>query len=178
VLRQGFPTLGKLRRGVNQTFPTLGQHFQVICKRNIKKKIMKKVFIAVTFSLISFCVFGQTTVIYNAQGKVIGGSHIKTTPGKIIKLVDSLTKNYFILDANHVYITAFDKTGKKLWKTDPYKDSNMGEYRTNRPIVVNFTFESDNWCSGKTKVIAITYDNTEFGYLDIKTGKYFSCGRD
>jgi hypothetical protein len=139
---------------------------------------MKKVFIAFIFSLISFCMFSQTTVIYNSQGNVIGGSHIKSTSGKIIKLVDSVTKNYFILDANHIYITAFDRTGKKLWKTDPYKDSNMGEYRTKRPLIVNFEFSSDNWCSGNTKVIWINYNNTQAGYIDLKTGKFSFCGQD
>jgi hypothetical protein len=139
---------------------------------------MKKVFIAFTFSLISFCVFGQTTVIYNAQGKVIGGSHIKTKPGKSIMLLDSLTKNYFVLDSAHIYITAYDKKGKKLWKTDPYKDNNMGEYRTNRPIIVDFEFVTENWHSSKVVTIVIVYDNTEFGYVNLETGRYISRGRD
>ncbi len=139
---------------------------------------MKKILIAFIFSLTSFCIFSQTTVIYNAKGKVVGGSHIKTTPGKSMELVDSLTKNYYVLDSTHIYITAFDRTGKKIWKTDPYKDSHMEEYRTNRPIIVNFKFDSDNWCSGKTKVIWINYNNTQAGYLDLKTGKFSFCGQD
>ena len=89
---------------------------------------MKKVFIGFILSLISFCAFGQTTIIYNAQGKVIGGSHIKTKPGDSIKIIDPGTKNYYVLDAPHIYITAYDKNGKKLWNR--YR-------RLDRPIFLN-----------------------------------------
>jgi len=139
---------------------------------------MKKVFIGFILSLISFCAFGQTTIIYNAQGKVIGGSHIKTKPGDSIKIIDPGTKNYYVLDAPHIYITAYDKNGKKLWKTDPYMDGQMGEYRTKRPIIVDFKFVTESFSSTKVETISIVYDNTEFGYVNLNTGRYSSMGRD
>ena len=139
---------------------------------------MKKVFIGFILSLISFCAFGQTTIIYNAQGKVIGGSHIKTKPGDSIKIIDPGTKNYYVLDAPHIYITAYDKNGKKLWKIDPYMDGQMGEYRTKRPIIVDFKFVKESFSSTKVETISIVYDNTEFGYVNLNTGRYSSMGRD
>ena len=142
---------------------------------------MKKVFIGFVLCLIPFCAFGQmttTTIYYNAQGKVIGGTHIKTKPGDSIKITDPDTKNYYVLDAPHIYITAYDRNGKKLWKTDPYMDNQMGEYRTKRPVIVDFKFVTENFSSTKVETISIVYDNTEFGYENLKTGKYHSLGRD
>ncbi len=125
----------------------------------------------------------KTTWIYDGQGNVIGGSKIKKGHQTSVKLIDSTTTNYFVLDSAHILISAFDKLNKKLWITDPYKDNSIEEYRTKRPIIIQYGFGessrdySDNVKKGQ-KVIWITYNNTQFGFIDLKTGKYHFCGQD
>jgi hypothetical protein len=120
--------------------------------------------------------------IYDAAGNVIGGSFKIIKVGSV-KLTDSLTNNYFVMDSTHVYVTAFEKSGTVLWKTDPYMDSKIPEYRTKRPKIVNFIFgESPDYLSNEikkgTKVIWIRYNNTGFGFLNIQNGKFYHCGQD
>jgi len=119
---------------------------------------------------------------YERQEAITGVSS-KAKRGKSIKLIDSLTNNYYILDSTHVYIKAFNKSGKVLWKTDPYKDNSISEYRTKRPVIINYGFGvSPNYFSNKIreglKVISIRYSNSQFGFIDLKSGKYYWCGQD
>jgi hypothetical protein len=127
--------------------------------------------------IISLNASGQTYT-FDGQGNLIGGSHIRTKPGEPVKLIDSLTNNYFILDSAHIEITAYDKTGNMIWKTNPHKDNALQDYRTKNPFIVNFSFMTDHWCSGKNKVISISYINSQFGYLELKTGNFHFCGQD
>ncbi len=121
--------------------------------------------------------------VYDAQGNVVDGKNYKIRTKDIVKLVDSVTSNYFILDSNKIFITAYDKSNKIIWRTDPYKDNSIQEYRTKRPVIIHFVFgKSPDYFSDKIKeelkVIWITYNNTQFGFIDIRNGKYFSCGQD
>ncbi len=146
---------------------------------------MKKIkifLLLISICLISLNAIGQT-YIYDGQGNIIGGSHMRYKPGNSVKLTDSLTNNYFLLDSSHVNITAFNKSGKEIWKTDPYKDSELPEYRTKRPVIVNFEFVTEHWCYGDdlkkgTKTIWINYNNTQAGYINLDNGKFNFCGQD
>jgi hypothetical protein len=143
---------------------------------------MKKILFALFICIISFHLSGQV-IYYDGHGNVIGGSHIRTKPGKPLILVDSLTNNRFVLDSAHIFITAYDKNGKILWKTDPFIDNSLEEYRTKRPFIVNFQFTVNHWCSkgnveDGTKVIWINYINTQAGYIETKSGKFHFCGQD
>ena len=135
--------------------------------------------------LFMFCLssaFSQTTIMYDGNGNVIGGTHIKTRPPEKVILHDSISNNTFVLDSTHVYITAYNRSGKVLWKTDPWKDNNIEVYRTRRPIIVNMKFGNNPGYSDKSKrgekVIFIAYINTQFGFIELKTGKFFFEGQD
>jgi hypothetical protein len=123
-----------------------------------------------------------TTVIYDGQGNVIGGSFIKIPQGKPMSLTDSVSGNVYSLDSSHIMITALDKTGKILWKTDPWKDNKIEVYRTNRPVIVDFNIQNTYRDFGAvpkgTKVLWIVYLNTQFGFLDLATGKFSWLGQD
>jgi|GEM_PF-2973769 len=120
--------------------------------------------------------------IYDGQGNVIGGSGKWEKVGPV-KLIDSLTNNQYILDSTHINITAFDKSGKVKWITDPYKDNSIEEYRTKRPVIIHYGFgkspgERPDLIKEGLKVIWITYNNTQFGFIDLESGKYYYCGQD
>lgn len=115
--------------------------------------------------------------------EAITGVYGKEKKGKSVKLIDSLTNNYYILDSTHIYIAAFNKSGKAIWKTDPYKDNSIREYRTKRPVIIHYGFGvSPNYFPDRikegSKVIWITYSNSQFGFIDLNTGKYYWCGQD
>ena len=141
-----------------------------------------KIIYTLLFLLCASSAFSQTTVIYDGNGNVIGGTHIKTRPGNKVTLTDSSTKNTFVLDEEHVFITAYSKIGTILWKTDPWKDNNLMVYRTNRPVIVNMAFDVNPGYPDESKkgerVIWIEYINTQFGFIDPKTGRFYFMGQD
>jgi hypothetical protein len=125
---------------------------------------------------------------YDGQGNVTGGSLFKSksqksVPRHPITLVDSLTNNYFVLDSNYIYITAYNKNNELIWKTDPYLDNKIMEYRTQRPVIISYQLRDTpknykDEIEDGVKVIWITYNNTQFGFINCKTGKYHMCGQD
>jgi len=132
---------------------------------------MKKIILHLGFLialLAPFTSFGQSTTYiahYNEP------SHIKKDT-----LTDSKGGEKFIIDKNRIYITAVDKTGKQLWKTDPVGDNKIEEYRVKRPVIVYFALGTKG--SGNDEVIYISYNNSQFGYLDEKSGTFHFEGQD
>jgi len=135
-------------------------------------------FVSLCFSLT---LFGQqtTTIQYDGQGNIIGGSFIKTMPPNKVILKDSALDYTFILDSSHIYVSAYNSKNELLWKTDPYKDNKIREYRTKRPIIVDFSLDKiDSMDPRSEQVLWISYNNTQFGFLYLKTGKYDFHGQD
>ena len=127
-----------------------------------------------------------TTWEYNMNGEVIGGSLFnkgKPKKPRKISLFDSLTNNKYVLDKKYIMITAYNNKKKIIWKTDPYLDNRILPYRTNRPRIISFKFGKtpdyyvNKVKSGKT-VLWITYNNTQYGFIDLVTGEYYFCGQD
>jgi hypothetical protein len=77
---------------------------------------MKIILLFLTFSCLTFGVIQAQTYVYDGQGNIIGGSHIKFRPGNELKITDPLNNNYYILDSSHIYITAYNKAGQKFGK--------------------------------------------------------------
>jgi hypothetical protein len=92
-------------------------------------------------------------------------------------LTDRATCTKYYLDTSRIYIFAVDSTGKILWKTDPWKDNKLEEYRVNRPTIIYFALDSNKF-TGFKKVIWITYNSSQFGFLDLLTGKFTFQGQD
>jgi hypothetical protein len=93
---------------------------------------------------------------------------------KIDTLIDKTNGVRFIIDKKRINIKALDKLGKVIWKTDPSIDNKIPEYRVKKPIVVYFAFRTKE----KREVIVISYSNSQFGYIDKKTGKFHFEGQD
>jgi len=97
---------------------------------------------------------------------------------------DTINNVTFTVDSTEITITAIDLFGNILWKTDPWKDNKLPIYRHNRPVIKYFAldtissyFTDEKWHAGK-KVISITHTNSQFGYVDRKTGEFFFLGQD
>jgi hypothetical protein len=99
-----------------------------------------------------------------------------------VKLIDSSSGDILVLDANHITIGAFSKTGTPLWKTDPRINGEIAPYRIANPVIVYFALgwtHECSWCRipGDAKVLWIEYDNSQIGFLDLKSGKFRFCGQ-
>jgi hypothetical protein len=117
--------------------------------------------------VISFCL-AQVTYMGHFRLKNDLKNHI---------LLDRQIKTKFILDSVQVYISAMDSTGKEAWQTDPWKDNNIKVYRVKRPIIIYFDFGKDIRDSTR-EVIRITYNNSQFGFIDKQTGTFRLLGQD
>ncbi len=92
-------------------------------------------------------------------------------------LYDKENGNIYVLDKNKIFVTAYDKNGKVIWRTDPVKDAFIRKYRTDRPIIVSFEFGTES-VNQKSEAIWIRYNNSQFGYLLKKNGKFRCQGQD
>jgi hypothetical protein len=92
-------------------------------------------------------------------------------------LIDKEIGLTFYLDTLMINVYAFDNKGVLIWKTDPWKDNNLMEYRVKRPIIQFFHFENNRFTDNK-EVIGIGYNNSQFGYLNKLTGEFIFEGQD
>ena len=127
---------------------------------------MPKLFFAIVFILTVFTTNAQYVSHYTLD-----------TKHKADTLFDKLTSTKFILDTSRILIVAIDANGKQLWKSDPWEDNKLEAYRVTRPIIARFHFANNQWTDNK-EVIWIVYNNTQFGIVDKKTGKFTWFGQD
>jgi hypothetical protein len=92
-------------------------------------------------------------------------------------LIDVELKMKFILDSQRINIAAYDSLGKVIWRTDPWLDNRLMTYRLKRPRIIYFGFLNEERTDNK-EVIAIDYNNTQFGIVDKRTGKFTFWGQD
>jgi hypothetical protein len=121
--------------------------------------------------------------ISDFEGHNTYDSRTKSKEGKSITAIDSITNNYFVLDSTHTIIKAFNKSSQIIWQTNPRKDNSLQEYRHKNPVITYFKLgligrqESEFYKKGD-KVLFIGYSNSQFGFLDLKTGKFTFEGQD
>jgi hypothetical protein len=126
---------------------------------------MKHILLSIILTISATCCFGQYTGHATINRKV-----------KQRTLIDD-SKFKFELDSTQVTITAFSTNGELLWKTDPWLDNNLPKYRVDRPYIVYFVLDK-NERTDNEEVIWITYNNTQFGTIDKRTGKFKFHGQD
>jgi len=133
---------------------------------------MKQI-IKIIFTLLILCLAiiskGQTVKYFSHY---IEKDHIEKDT-----LADKNTGYKFIIDKERIYITAIDNTGKVIWRTDPVIDNKIEKYRVKRPVIVFFAFGPER-TKEKREVIFISYNNSQFGYLDKTSGKFSFEGQD
>ncbi len=120
--------------------------------------------------------------------------------GGAIELFDSISGNFLRLDSTHTTVSAVDKNGQILWKTDldnnlwaeflPFRGKNDIAWRKRiriredtRPEVTYFRLSKeseDSWCRSPngSATLAIRFYRISFVGLDVKNGKILCGGRD
>lgn len=98
----------------------------------------------------------------------------QNTTVKIDTLYDKSNGNIYFIDKSRTVITASDKNGKIIWKTNPYKDAFLPKYRYVRTYIVYFELGNKE----NKEVIFISYHNSMSGFLVKATGKFYWTGND
>ena len=100
-------------------------------------------------------------------------------------LYDSESKIKFYLDSLRIHITAKNDKGQIIWTKDPWKENDLGPYRTIRPLILDWGFKRIDANVARARllnkgqlVIWITYHNTQFGFLTLNDGRFYFEGQD
>ena len=122
--------------------------------------------------------------VNDLNGHTAWDSRAKSKEGKQVIIIDSITNNYYVLDSTHTIITAYNSSKQIIWKTNPRKVNHLSEYRHQNPVIIYYKIGKlpDNIYGSLSKkgekVIFISYSNSQFGFLDLKTGKFTYEGQD
>lgn len=88
----------------------------------------------------------------------------------------------FYVESDGRHVTAINPDGKILWSSDPFADAHLEFYRTKTPRIVYIGKVSQRaesyWVAKGKRVIGITFNSSQFGEIDMKTGEFMSGGRD
>ena len=122
--------------------------------------------------------------INDFNGHTLWDSRIHSKEGKTETITYSITINYFELDTTHTIITAFSKSNQIIWNTNPRQASSLPNYRHKNPTIRYFQIgELGRNLYGSInkkgeRVLFISYSNSQFGFLDLKTGTFTYEGQD
>jgi hypothetical protein len=86
------------------------------------------------------------------------------------------------VEADGRTVWASDKSGRQLWRGDPFETAGMKPYRYRRPVI-NFIGplpkRDAKVCGGRGRPLAaLGYNSTQFGCLDASTGHFVFLGQD
>jgi hypothetical protein len=106
--------------------------------------------------------------------------YLRPFPGpQVYRDPNSGTLLYVETDGRHV--AAMSGDGKLLWNRDPFKDSHLSFYRTEKPQIVYMgpVKKSAHPAGGEPdKFVAIRFNSSQFGLLKISSGEFQFLGQD
>jgi hypothetical protein len=96
----------------------------------------------------------------------------------------------FYVESDGRHVAAISSDAKVLWNKDPIADAQLKPnhaefYRVNNPRIISIgkaTEPQQQYAQrmtegGRGKFVAIAYENSQFGVVDIKTGDFIFCGQ-
>jgi len=84
--------------------------------------------------------------------------------------------NYMYVESDGRHVTCFEPGGKILWHRDPYNDAHMQPYRCTKPLIAHVGEYKDS--DHPTDTIGITFNSSQCGRLNEKTGNFVYCGQN
>jgi hypothetical protein len=93
---------------------------------------------------------------------------------------DPQTQVILYVETDGRHIAAISPQGKLLWRKDPFVEGGLEPYRHARPVI-SWVGQAAEWvrASGKSgHVIGISFDSSQFGVMDVETGKFRFLGQD
>jgi hypothetical protein len=80
------------------------------------------------------------------------------------------------------HIKAIGLEGRILWSSDPFADSHLAFYRTRAPRIVYIGEASQSsqeyWGRKGKEVVALVFNSSQFGVIDVATGEFMFEGQD
>ncbi len=85
----------------------------------------------------------------------------------------------FYVESDGRHVAAINAEGKILWHRDPFVEAKLEPYRFERPVIV-WIGQPHAWMTEgrKEKFISISFNSSQFGILDLKTGNFTFLGND
>lgn len=85
------------------------------------------------------------------------------------------------VEADGRTVSAIDRSGKQLWKEDPFARAALKPYRVRRPLIstVSSATPAGARCRpGGRTIVYLNYNSTQGGELDARTGEFVFGGQD
>ncbi|MCE9609574.1 MAG: hypothetical protein K8R23_05130 [Chthoniobacter sp.] len=89
-------------------------------------------------------------------------------------LTDAKTRITYYLESDGRHVSAIAPDGKILWHRDPFNDAKLWPYRVSKPVITYFKFAE----KAAKPAIAINFNSSQFGTLDLTTGSFQYEGQD
>ncbi len=92
---------------------------------------------------------------------------------------DAESGTTFYVESDGRHVSAIDKEGKILWNRNPFVDGKLQPYRFKIPVIV-FIGEPSKWQieDRKGRYIAISFNSSQFGIIDMANGDFIWMGQD
>ena len=89
----------------------------------------------------------------------------------------------FYVESDGRHIAAIAQDGKILWHKDPFADAHLELYRTKQPQIVSLGRPQNRMLEGMSgkgsgRFICISYNSSQAGLVDAKTGEFTFLGQD
>ena len=129
-------------------------------------------------SLLSLGFLGQTAC---AQTNSLREGHFReeSAPLGPKTYKDPKSGTIFYVESDGRHLSAINKDGRLLWTKNPFVDAKLEPYRYKNPTII-YVGASKNKpeLSKHDRYISISYNSTDFGDVNVKTGQFHYGGRD
>ena len=105
-------------------------------------------------------------------------------PIKPLAFKDEKTGILLYAESDGRHVAGIDRDGKILWHRNPFEDAKLKPYRTRRPVI-SYIGETPAWMLRSMKsrgksgpFVALSFNSTQSGVLDVKSGDFFFMGQD
>jgi len=90
---------------------------------------------------------------------------------------DPASKVIFYVETDGRHVVAISEDGKILWRKNPFVDAGLDPYRLARPTIECIGSKCQG-LSGNDKSVVVWFTSSQFGVIDIATGKFTPMGQN
>jgi hypothetical protein len=94
-----------------------------------------------------------------------------------IQVTDKETGIVYEVQSDRRTITATKPDGTLVWKVNPFVDAKLEPYRVKHPIICYFG-KTNNNSNLKGPVLGIAFNSSQFGDIELESGKFHWGGQD